>query len=96
MTAQTPGKAPGIDKTPLRLYNCYKIVTKGLSMFSGKYFTNAICALLGAVFLSAVFSGTVKASAASPALGSLDLESLAEADRDDALENLGFESSEEA
>ncbi len=65
-------------------------------MFSGKFLKNAICALLGAVFLSAAFSGDVRVSAASPALGSLDLENLDAADRDDALEDLGFESTEEA
>jgi spore germination cell wall hydrolase CwlJ-like protein len=56
---------------------------------------NAVCALLGAAFFIAAAGGTVKVSAASPALGSLDIGAFSEADKETAIENLGFDLPEE-
>ncbi|MBO4506742.1 MAG: cell wall hydrolase [Lachnospiraceae bacterium] len=64
-------------------------------MVFGKILKNAVCALLGAVFFFGIMSGAVKVSAASPTLGSLDLESFSDADRESALEDLGFDAPEE-
>ncbi|MBR5966994.1 MAG: cell wall hydrolase [Lachnospiraceae bacterium] len=64
-------------------------------MVFGRSLKNAVCALLGAVFFTGLMSGAVKVSAASPALGSLDLESFSDADRESALEDLGFDTPEE-
>ena len=64
-------------------------------MISGKLIKNAVCALLGAVFFIGTAGSTFKVSAASPSLGSLDLESFSDADRDSALEDLGFDMPEE-
>ena len=56
---------------------------------------NAVCALLGAALFIAAAGGTVKVSAASPALGSLDIGAFSEADKETAIENLGFDLPEE-
>ncbi|MCR5429361.1 MAG: cell wall hydrolase [Lachnospiraceae bacterium] len=64
-------------------------------MLFGKIVKNAVCALLGAAFFIAAAGGTVKVSAASPALGSLDIGAFSEADKETAIENLGFDLPEE-
>ena len=64
-------------------------------MFFEKMIKNAVCALLGAAFFIAAAGGTVRVSAASPALGSLDIGAFSDADKETAIENLGFDLPEE-
>ncbi|MBO7634202.1 MAG: cell wall hydrolase [Lachnospiraceae bacterium] len=64
-------------------------------MFFERMIKNAVCALLGAAFFIAAAGGTVRVSAASPALGSLDIGAFSDADKETAIENLGFDLPEE-
>ena len=64
-------------------------------MFFERMIKNAVCALLGAAFFIAAAGGTVRVSAASPTLGSLDIGAFSDADKETAIENLGFDLPEE-